>query len=345
MDPSDENRVKSPSTAVKPFKPSGPALVVVFMMVATVVLIGLLIHWAKEYDPPKGWQTPRAGMTTGSFGDGDHAANVIDVDTEWEVDLIEYRLYDVDGKRIMKGKLVDIYGLDLNASEADITFHDADEDWQLSSGDRFILRSTANGGVAEEGQEFVLRSPSTRDAIVRRQLETSSSGWYGPGIPHLDWQLKDMDQGNISLDLEQSATSHALPLAHTELTFLLDFNYTGSGERTLQLFFRQDGELITERTHTVYPNEDVSFEAKVDIEDVQLEKRWGPVPYGLFEVEVVDGESGESLLSVELPLRSWPERSTPVSSFSLGPSIAIIITVSMVCLVGVPRYLRRRELP
>lgn len=315
-------------------------MVVILMMVATVALIGLLIHWAAEYDPPKGWQTPRAGTTSHLSTDGDFVVYVVDVDTEVWVSWNEYRLYDINGKTIEKGKVMEIYELNINVTGTNVTFCDRDRDGQISSGDRFIIRSIENGGPAQAGQEFVVWNHVTEGTMFREIL--GAGGATEPQIPHLDWQLVSMDSGNISLDMEQSATSHALPFAHTEVSFLLDLNYTGSEERTLKLLFKKDGELLAEEEYEVNHNDSVGFQTTVEIEHIPVDKRarFAPLLYGTFSIDVVDTGTNESLLSTQLLLESWPEKSTPSPSFS-SIFFLNITAVSCVSLASGLRFLRK----
>ena len=322
MDSSAEVERENSSVPEKEPVLSGPVLVTIFMTIATVLLIVLLAYWASMVEEEKGWQTPRAGVATSSNKDGDYVFPIIDIDTEVRISWVNYRLLDTQGKTVEKGTLIDIYELDMNVTRTNISFCDGDRDGQLSSGDYFIIRSSANGGLAGNGFTFRLIFTATDDTIVQKEL--SSNGGYTNRSPRLEWTVANIDQENISLDEDQSAVSHVVPIENTEVKFLLDFNYTGDETRDLIVVLKKDGDLLVEKEVSAGTNDSVSFSETVKVEDVVLVHENRPANYGEFEILVVDTQTNESLLAVTLQLEAWPAMSRDAPSFSTTPLLALV---------------------
>jgi len=301
------------------------------MTVATVVLIILLAYWASMVEEQKGGQTPRAGVATTLNKEGDHVFPIIDIDTEIEISRVDYRLLDAEGRTVEKGTLIDIYELDMNVTKANISFCDDDRDAQLSSGDHFIIRSSANGGPARDGFSFRLIFTATDDTIVQKTLEGSGSGERLYRSPRLEWTITDIDQENISLDEDQSAVSHVVPIENTKLQFLLEFNYTGDETRDLTVILKKDDDPLVEKGVSVGTNDPVSFSETVKVEDVVDENRYGPADYGEFKIEVLDTQTNESLLTLTLQLDAWPAMRRDAPSFSTTPLLVLVAAACILC--------------
>jgi hypothetical protein len=142
---------------------SGALLVVSLVLVVVAAMLVLSVD--REYDMPL--HTPRAGATTEPHPEG-FQFNIIDIDTETDLENVGYVLRDQNGSLVFEGDVLDINGLNISHSDVNISFDDRDEDLNLSAGDQLYVKSKENGGLADKGYSLALMFKPNKERIVEK---------------------------------------------------------------------------------------------------------------------------------------------------------------------------------
>ena len=347
MDSSDEGQLQ-PLDLNRKAGNIPPALLLVYVMLTiTIVLAGFLIHTLAMYDygSDKGWQTPRAGATTEPAAIG-YKFNIIDIDTEVTVEWFEYKLYDENGTLRERGKLSDVYELDMTITGANISFRDWDEDGQLSGGDEFFLRDINNGGPVKRGWSLKILFRVTDETVVEKTFSgpSRSRGYYSTDPSSIGWVMKTVDFENIS-DLEsQHAASHVIPFVHSEMEFLLGFKYQGEAGREVQLLFKKEDTVISVENRTLQHNETLEFRAPHNVEEfVPPSSSPRPEHYANFSVELRDRETGETLVNGSLALKALSGTSQKMPSFTSNPLLAVAAATFVVLTSTSQKFRKKRR--
>ncbi len=313
-------------------------LLVYFMVMVTIVLASALVYILATTEVPKNvGQTPRAGATTSAHTLG-FQANIIDTDKEIYIGNCEYRLYDASGKLTHEGRLMDIYQLDLDATSANFSYLDVDQDGYLSSGDTVVVRSLQNGGLATIGGFLQITViVKVKDGSIVKVSFSPFTGGRGSGSPvstQLPWLQLNHDQENITLEREQSAVDRTIPISGQEFHFLFSFNYTGQEERDAVLRLTKGGEVLHQRNYHLQENESFDFRGSYTMNKDPEYRGPEVLPYGTFTIELVDNVTGEQLAFAnrEMSVLAGGTVITPSFSPSSGQFIMTFVLLGFLAL-------------
>ncbi len=131
-----------------------PRVVILIEMAVLVILLTSVHHYGLLEEEKE--ITPTVGITLAICG---YALNVEKCEPDpVSIFHVNYLLINVTRKMAPggNGTLCSIYGLNLDFHSANITFFDNDGDLNISHGDVFLLRRSADGGNVLHGYRFLL---------------------------------------------------------------------------------------------------------------------------------------------------------------------------------------------
>jgi len=144
-----------------------PVIAVILMVAITVVLAAVLYTWALSFIR-NDKQTPTIGATYVPVGNNDFQVNIEKVDPNpVSVISVNYYLLDDKGTAVpgVQGSVKDIYGLNFNDPNTNISFQDNDRDGKISAGDVFLVKNANNGGQAQSAYSLLLKFAITGDKM------------------------------------------------------------------------------------------------------------------------------------------------------------------------------------
>ncbi len=140
----------------------------------------------------------RMATTIEPYGNNDFQRNIIEVSgDDPSVHHLDYILLDKNKTPVtgVRGKVKDIYGLDISVPGNDLAFNDNDRDGKVSGGDSFFMRSVENGGFAKEGYSIELLTNN----VEKVEISFDDGAWVtveGTESWSYKWNTKNVDNGN-----------------------------------------------------------------------------------------------------------------------------------------------------
>jgi len=141
-----------------------PGIAVIPMIAITFVLAAVLYTTGCGCSD---MQTPTVVAVYQPY-DGNFSVHIEKVDpAPVNIIHVNYILLDDRGTAVPgeQGSLRDIYDLDIENENTNITFQDRDRDGKISAGDMFIIKSKENGGQATAGYSLLLRYDRTGESM------------------------------------------------------------------------------------------------------------------------------------------------------------------------------------
>ena len=226
-----------------------------FCVVVFLIFAAILYNWAMHFENTD-HQTPKMKLQSSYHQDGFFMVEITNIDHELCFNRAEYYLFHEDGTAVVgeQGAVEDIYCLDMTFYPHNISYVDLDVDDQLSPGDYFILRSSWQGGPAEEGMILKVKFDVTGDTMGAKKLETKIKEPELP-LPTTRWGLEMLDEENMTINRELPAMSCFTLHTALPVNFSLSYRYTGDTATNVSFILEQDNSTVQEVMGQVIPDE------------------------------------------------------------------------------------------
>jgi len=144
-----------------------PVIAVILMVAITVVLAATVYAWTTQFVTDSK-TTPKGHMVIHGSPDSSYSVTVQTMDSNGlGVGQAEYYLVTPEGTNAASGKVSEIYGLNMDSPDVNVTFNDIDMDGKISANDNFKIRGTGDGGIAGTGFTFTIKFTETDEVVMK----------------------------------------------------------------------------------------------------------------------------------------------------------------------------------
>ena len=273
-------------------------------------------------------EAPEYSLDCYQISDGNFIVDIIETDPNdrccYQVDYI---IADEQGDVIQGGggSVRSIYGADLlfegssdhqsiPSHSGNVSFADNDVDRTISAGDRFIVRSVENGGIARDGFEFKLKfftddiigtvtfdsqntmNRSSYNISGNQSSRSSSNDGQNQSNRYSPYQsilcTITQDHNNISMEYGRSVLDRFRYYANGNGLYNFSWTYIGTEERNITVSLLLDGHVIRNYSLEVTTNDHIWMDGNFTFGDSPY---WEEIEQHNLTVQVVDEPSNMTL--------------------------------------------------
>jgi len=317
-------------------KKSKIAAIIIVLLFISIIVLAIIYAWTTQF-LPNGKNTPHGHMTSHGSADDDFIIMVQTMDSQGAgVVDVKYQLKNSQNETIEEGIVSEIYGLDPGFPEYHLAFIDRDLDSKISASDLFYLRSKENGGFAEEGMTLEFIHTYYQELMMKQTLSRERT--LNDTYPTAMWNVTELDNSTVSMNVNQSASDHAQVLVLQTVQFHISFNIIGNDSRKLLLSVNDSMGNKSHQIISTEPGTPVEFMWE-EVLRYNFSGNASRVQEYICSIEVQDRDTFEVLMKAETTI-FVTMRGITLHSFSPVPFF-ITLSLASVFLTAIARKTKR----